>query len=69
MTSIDNGIGDDGTDTELGPERLNATGPDNAGVSPPAGVSPMKTLDQVADLVRNCTDCPLSGGRTIPAVA
>ncbi|MCH8988319.1 MAG: uracil-DNA glycosylase [Chloroflexi bacterium] len=24
----------------------------------------MKTLDQVADLVRNCTDCPLSGGRT-----
>ncbi len=64
MTSIDNGIGDDGTDTELGPERLNATGPDNAGVSPPAGVSPMKTLDQVADLVRNCTDCPLSGGRT-----
>ena len=24
----------------------------------------METLDQVADLVRNCTDCPLSGGRT-----
>ncbi|MCH8296492.1 MAG: uracil-DNA glycosylase [Chloroflexi bacterium] len=24
----------------------------------------MKTLDQVADLVRNCTDCPLSRGRT-----
>ena len=58
MTSTNSGIGNDGTDPELGPERLNAPGPDNA------GVSPMKTLDQVADLVRNCTDCPLSIGRT-----
>ena len=58
MTSTNSGIGNDGTDPELGPERLNAPGPDNA------DVSPMKTLDQVADLVRNCTDCPLSRGRT-----
>ncbi len=62
----------DGTGDESGidrqPERINATGPDNTGVGPPAGVDPgvssMETLDQVADLVRNCTDCPLSGGRT-----
>ena len=63
MTSMNNAIGDSGTGnqatgTESGPERLRATGTDNA------GVSPMNTLDQIADLVRNCTDCPLSEGRT-----
>ncbi|HIM63443.1 MAG TPA: uracil-DNA glycosylase [Dehalococcoidia bacterium] len=29
-----------------------------------AGADSMETLDRVAFLVRNCTDCPLSGGRT-----
>ena len=48
----------DGAGTDRGPEILNATGPENA------GVGEMATLDQVAGLVRNCTDCPLSGGRT-----
>ncbi len=55
MATIDgtsDGMGMDG-----GPERLDATGPTE-------GVSPMESLEQIADLVRNCTDCPLSGGRT-----
>ncbi len=29
-----------------------------------AGTDPMETLDRVAFLVRNCTDCPLASGRT-----
>ena len=29
-----------------------------------AGVIPMETLEHISDLVKNCTDCPLSGGRT-----
>ena len=29
-----------------------------------AGTDPMETLDRVAFLVRNCTDCPLANGRT-----
>ena len=65
MTTIDGPV--DGSREEAamdrGPDRLNATG-QPAGISPPAGKGPMETLDQVADLVRNCTDCPLSGGRT-----
>ena len=29
-----------------------------------AGNSPMQSLEQINLLVRNCTDCPLSNGRT-----
>ena len=36
----------------------------SANGSDTAGTDPMETLDRVAFLVRNCTDCPLSGGRT-----
>ena len=71
MTSFHDGTGNDGISgngdnwtggneayAATGSEGPNDTGPDAA------GVSPMKTLDQIAHLVRNCTDCPLSGGRT-----
>ena len=29
-----------------------------------AGVIPMETLEQISDLVKKCSDCPLAGGRT-----
>ena len=63
MTSSEYGTGDYGTGrTEAymgtGAEGQRGTGP-NA-----AGADPMNTLERVAHLVRNCTDCPLSRGRT-----
>ena len=63
MTSSENRTGDYGTGrTEAymgkGAEGQRDTGP-NA-----AAVDPMNTLERVAHLVRNCTDCPLSRGRT-----
>ena len=61
MTTIE--ASRDGSAIDRGPDRANATGPP-AGISSPTGFDSMETLDQVADLVRNCTDCPLSGGRT-----
>ena len=62
MTSSEYGTGDYGTGrTEAymstGAEGQRDTGP-NA-----AAVDPMNTLERVAHLVRNCTDCPLSRGR------
>ncbi len=55
------------TGYETGNERIGAiVGPEitDATVTDSTGVELAETLDQVASLVRNCTDCPLAGGRT-----
>ena len=64
MTSSEYGPSDHGTQAEPGAYRepeiegQSSAGPEGA------GVSPMNTLEQVAQLVRTCTDCPLGRGRT-----
>ncbi|MCH7736097.1 MAG: uracil-DNA glycosylase [Chloroflexi bacterium] len=63
MTSSDYGANDYGTGATGASIESEAEGPGGAG-SDGVGVGPMGTLDKVADLVRNCTDCPLAGGRT-----
>ncbi len=55
--------GGDGIGVNEGSEIPEATGPASSG-GRPSGVGLAETLDQVASLVRNCTDCPLAGGRT-----
>ncbi|NQW22039.1 MAG: uracil-DNA glycosylase [SAR202 cluster bacterium] len=61
MTSNNSG---DGTDNLLGPVS-DRGGPEFIGVDSPGDLrNLMGTLEQVADRVRNCTDCPLSEGRT-----
>ena len=60
MTTIDGPI--DGTDMDGGVVRRTDSVLDPEGASPPAGT--MESLDEIARLVKNCTDCPLSRGRT-----
>ena len=69
-SSYETGSGDTGNDgigVNVGYEIPEATGPVSPGPTPvaggPSGVELAETLDQVASLVRNCTDCPLAGGR------
>ena len=53
--------GSDWTSVDVGsesPESPESSGPDFS------VVGQAETLEQVASLVRNCTDCPLAGGRT-----
>ena len=68
MTSIYE-TGSDGRETgshgigvNVGSEIPEASGPASPDVYT-SGVELAETLDQVASLVRNCTDCPLAGGR------
>ena len=53
----------DGSGTDSWSEGTDAARSDES-VGPAESAGPMETLEQVADLVRNCTDCPLSAGRT-----
>ncbi len=55
--------GADETEVNLGPVILPADSPVTLDVSP-SGVGSAENLDQIASLVRNCTDCPLAGHRT-----
>jgi len=50
--------GSDWTSVDVGSESPESSGPDFS------AVGQAETLEQVASLVRNCTDCPLAGGRT-----
>ncbi len=57
------------TSSEYGPSDQRAyvnPGTEGQGIDGPAatGASPMNTLEQVSQLVRTCTDCPLGRGRT-----
>ncbi len=58
MTSSEYGPSDQRTYMIPGTEELGSAGPGAA------GFSPMDNLEQVAQLVRSCTDCPLGRGRT-----
>jgi len=60
MTTIDGPI--DGTDMDGGVVRRTNSVLDPEGAGPPVGT--MESLDEIARLVKNCTDCPLSRGRT-----
>lgn len=55
--------GCDGISVNVGSEIAEANDVASTGVGP-SGVELAETLDKVASLVRNCTDCPLAGGRT-----
>ena len=55
--------GSDGMGGNADSEIPEATAPDSPNISR-SGVEQAETLDQVASLVRRCTDCPLAGGRT-----
>jgi len=63
MTSIDHQSG--GQQSGNGETGMNV-GTENPtySASVDSSVDPMGTLDQIAGLIRNCTDCPLAGGRT-----
>jgi len=53
-----------GPEINVNPETIVGPAITDATVTDPRGVGLAETLDQVASLVRNCTDCPLAGGRT-----
>jgi len=53
----------EGTRVNVGSEIAGNAGRVSSSASP-SGVELADTLNQVASLIRNCTDCPLAGGRT-----
>ena len=64
MTSSEYGPNDHGAYAEPGAYREPGIEAQGSAAPDDAGVSPMNTLERVAQLVRTCTDCPLGRGRT-----